>query len=73
MRTLLFVTTLLLAGCASEPTTEPIPACYNPVIYVQFHEHPDRPRALGDHVAPQDVILDPEWPPIICLPDKRSR
>ena len=66
---------LLLSGCASTvPEASgslPETSGFSPVIYVIYHGPvPDRPCV---HVRPDEVILDPDWPPTICLPDKRSR
>jgi len=73
MRILTTLLIVALTGCSPWQVQEdPVSAGFNPVICVQFHPHPDTPQDYEDHTdSAQDLVLDPEWPPILCLPNKR--
>ena len=53
---------LVLIGCAS-PEPAPEPVGFHPRLYVTFEcKCPE-----GGCVGPEDVSLDEEWPPNVCV------
>lgn len=60
---LLLVPAGSISGCASGNPEVPDTSGFSPTLYVQFEcDHPE-----GGCVRPGEVILDPDWPPVVCL------